>query len=192
MISMLQSWQGQVELNGVLYASIRDINPDMLGNGEICIKLLPKVVSPSKSPDKGQMQGADKPVDNAAVAHKEIRITVKQYMTKKAEPNFDFMAKWNNDNPMPLRTMQGWVEKETRGMQYMHLHGVGQQEVTCMRCGRRLTHPVSRHYGIGPECMQKVGIVADIEDVESIKEQLVKVEWTGWVIKSAITDQEEV
>ncbi len=113
-------------------------------------------------------------------------------MTRKASPDFDFMAKWNNDNPMPLRTMQGTIEKETRGMVYMHLHGVGLKEIRCLRCGKELTHPVSRLYGIGPECIKKVGIVADIEDVDSIKEQLENVEWTGWIIKSAITEQEEV
>ena len=103
------------------------------------------------------------------------------------------MAKFNNDNPMPLRTMQGTIEKETRGMVYMKLHGVGREEIHCMRCGRSLTNPISRHYGIGPECMQKVGFVGiGIEEVDLIKEKLQEVTWEGWIIKSAITDQREV
>ena len=94
--------------------------------------------------------------------------------------------------PMPLRTMTGWVEKETRGMVYMHLHGVGEPVIRCLRCGKTLSNPISRHYGIGPECMSKLGIVADIEDVDTIKKQLVDVTWEGWIIKSAITEEEDV
>lgn len=183
MLSMIQNWQGQAEVNGVMYDNVRSI-PTLPAGSAISIKLYPKTVS-------AKVRKSAEPVVETD-SKKEIRITVKQYMTKKSEPGFDFMAKWNNDNPMPLRTMQGWIEKETKGMVYMHLHGQGEAIVTCMRCGRPLTNPISRHYGIGPECIQKIGIVAAIEDVESIKEQLVNVTWTGWVIKSAITEQEEV
>lgn len=122
----------------------------------------------------------------------EIKITVKPYMTKESTPEFDFMEKWNNNRPMPMRTMVGTVEKETKGMVYMHLHGYAQQTITCACCGKELTNPVSRLYGIGPVCLAKIGITRNIEDVENIKEELVKVEWTGWVIKSAITEQEEI
>ena len=185
MLSMLQAWNGSVEVNGKLYDDIHAITPTMLTNSAIHIKLLPKYkTSQPEAGDKGS-------VANIASAI-EYRITVKQYMTRKASSDFDFMEKWNNDNPMPLRTMQGTIEKETRGMVYMKLHGVGLQEIHCMRCGKELTHPVSRHYGIGPECIKKVGIFADIEDVASIKEQLVNVTWEGWIIKSAIVEKEAV
>lgn len=185
MLSMLQAWKGAVEVNGIMYDNISQAKLSTLADGDIHIKLYPAKQTSVNEAGKHEKQVV---VDSV----KEYKITVKQYMTRKASPDFDFMAKWNNDNPMPLRTMRGMIEKETRGMVYMHLHGVGQEEIHCMRCGKRLTHPVSRHYGIGPECMQKVGIVADIEDVENIKEQLVKVEWSGWIIKSAITEQEEI
>ena len=122
----------------------------------------------------------------------EYRITVKKYMTEPSSPSFDFMAKWNNDNPMPLRTMTGVIEKETKGMVYMRLHGQAEPVVRCMRCGRLLTNPISQHYGIGPECMSKLGFVCDIDDVDTIKKKLVDVVWTGWVIKSAITEKEEI
>lgn len=184
MLSMLQNWQGKVEVNGVLYDSIKQVTPQMIQNGSFNIRLCPN------------KKAADSAVDKVTVEKvndsKEIRISVKAYMTRKASPDFDFMSKWNDDKPMPLRTMQGTIEKETRGMVYMHLHGVALQEIRCLRCGKELTHPVSRHYGIGPECIKKVGIVADMEDVEGIREQLVNVEWQGWIIKSAITEQEEV
>lgn len=124
----------------------------------------------------------------------EYRITVKRYMTEKSNPGFDFMAKWNNDNPMPLRTMIGTEEKETKGMVYMKLHGQAEPVVKCMRCGRTLTNEVSKLYGIGPECITKIPFLAslNIDDVEGIKEKLVDVTWEGWVIKSAILEKEKL
>ena len=187
MLSLLQAWKGKVEVNGQVFEDIHSVSPKMLAGNDLHIKLVPAGNSNSSH------LPASKPESSTdTVVNKQYKITVKAYMTRKAEPNFDFMAKWNNDNPMPLRTMVGTVVKETRGMVYMHLHGAGQEEIHCMRCGRSLTHPVSRHYGIGPECMQKLGIIADIDDIENIKEQLTTVEWEGWVIKSAIIEQEEV
>lgn len=126
-----------------------------------------------------------------ATEEQQYRITVKKYMTLTATPDFDFMAKWNDDNPMPMRTMVGTIEKETRGMVYMKLHGQAEPVVRCMRCGRLLTNPVSKLYGIGPECIEKLGFVrVDMEDVETIKQKLVDVSWEGWIIKSAITEKE--
>ena len=130
----------------------------------------------------------------AVEAKTEYKITVKKYMTEPASPEFDFMAKWNNNNPMPLRTMTGTVEKETRGMVYMNLHGQAEPVIKCMRCGRTLTNPVSKMYGIGPECITKVPFIMnlDINDVDEIKKRLVDVTWSGWIIKSAILEKEEV
>lgn len=127
------------------------------------------------------------------------RITVKQYMTKKATPEFDFMARWNNDNPMPLRTMVGTVEKETRGMVYMKLHGdmYAEKMCTCMKCGRTLTNPVSQYFGIGPECgghnyVNPFNSEEELKEaVASYRKQLQEVTWEGWIIKSAITDGAE-
>ena len=185
MLGMLKNWQGKVEINGVMYDSIADVAIHIDANSPVNIKLYQKTVEKRVAANNAENKV------NTVDEHKEIKITVKQYMTKKSEPSFDFMAKWNKDVPMPLRTMTGWVEKETRGMVYMHLHATGQKEINCMRCGRTLTNPVSRHYGIGPECMSKLGIVANIDEVDKIKEQLVNITWEGWVIKSAIVEEEE-
>ena len=124
------------------------------------------------------------------------KITVKQYMTKPATPEFNFMAQWNNDNPMPLRTMVGDIIQETRGMYFMRLHGDITEKVTrtCMKCGRELTNPVSQYFGIGPECgghnyVNPFNSEEELEKaVEAYREELNKTVWTGWVIKSAITE----
>ena len=175
MIKQLANWQGKVIVNGVEYESIREV-PALSLTSETVITLLPKVAQAVKQTVQ-------------AVADKvEHVITVKQYMTKPASPEFDFMAKWNNNCPMPMRTMVGTVEKETKGMVYMKLHGQGLPTITCMRCGRELTNPVSRHYGLGIECIRKVGMPYDVSEVDSIKEALVNIIWEGWIPKSAIIE----
>ena len=190
MITMLKNWKGSAEVDGTRYDSMEAVtNAQIAFNDTWHIKLFPDAVQ--------HVTKRDNVSDNSISESEDIiehKITVKAYMTKPTEPgsSFDFMQKWNNNKPMPLRTMVGTIEKETRGMVYMKLHGQGQEEICCMRCGRRLTHPISRHYGIGPECMSKIGIIADIEDVDSIKEKLVDITWEGWVVKSSIIKNEEV
>jgi len=129
--------------------------------------------------------------------HKYI-VHVRQYMTKPSSPDFDFQEKWNNNVPMPFRTMLGKVVKETRGMVYMDCHVVPMATTTCMRCGRRLTHPVSRLYGIGPECGGHAHINPfDSEKelniaLDSLKAQLSEITWSGWIVKSAIEEYKGV
>lgn len=126
------------------------------------------------------------------------KITVKKYMTEPATTNFDFQDKWNNGKPMPLCIMQGEVIKETRGMYYMNLEGKAEPTSRCSCCGRALTNPVSKLYGIGPECSEKVGIIR-VESEEEAREkwnelvqQIGNIKWTGWVIKSAIKEWEVI
>lgn len=128
----------------------------------------------------------------------EVRITVKKYMTEPASPSFDFMSTWNNNTPMPLVTMTGTIDKETRGMYHMNLHGEIMQTSYCMCCGRELHNPISRLYGMGPECGGHwyVNPFSSEEEYEQYKEELKKkvrdIKWTGWVIKSAIKSMEDV
>jgi len=184
MVTMLQGWKGAVEFNGTHYAKVADVPKTVfIVNKPFTIKLLSNTVVRTQDTDNKMI---------AVEKHAEKKITVKKYMTQPSDGSFDFMEKWNKNIPMPLRTMTGWVEKETRGMVYMHLHGVGEPVIRCMRCGKTLTNPISRHYGIGPECMSKLGIVADINDVDTIKKKLVDVTWEGWVIRSAIIEEEDV
>lgn len=184
MLKILKDWNGSIEINGKSYDSVKDaVNAFQSVSDDIHIVLHSVRKTVSKSVTEA---------DNNISASVEKQITVKRYMTQKSTPSFDFMAKFNNDNPMPMRIMQGTVEKETRGMVYMKLHGLAKPTITCTCCGKELTNPVSRHYGIGPICLGKMGIIADISDVENIREQLVKIEWSGWIIKSAIVESEDV
>lgn len=192
MISMLQAWKGSVEVNGTMYESVESLNRANLNLGnEIHIKLYPKGYT-AKIAENTKVKQED-------IQSPETVITVKSYMTKKSCPEFDFMAKWNNDKPMPLRTMVGTKVKETPGMVYMKLHGDIVQRVSesCMCCGKPITNPVSRYFGMGPVCGNHNYVNPfDTEQelrqaVDAYRTKLRTITWEGWIIKSAILEQEE-
>lgn len=198
MITMIKNWQGKVAVNGETFDNIQSaISSFKAVSGPISIKLYPvqqtAVKSVSDAPQSIQSQSAD--VSKTG----EIRITVKKYMTEKSSIGFDFMSKWNNDVPMPLRTMTGVVLQETRGMLKMRLHGdIWAEKISvCMCCGRKLTNPVSQYFGIGPECgghnyVNPFNSDEELKEaVSEYKKKLQSVTWEGWVIKSAIISQEE-
>lgn len=198
MITALKNWKGSVAVNGESYDSIQSaISAFKPSNGPIRIKLSPKTETTLKI-DSDASQSIQKQSTEVSKTG-EIRITVKKYMTEKSSVGFDFMAKWNNDEPMPLRTMTGVVLQETRGMVKMRLHGDiwAQRICTCMCCGRPLTNPVSQYFGIGPECgghnyVNPFNSDAELKEaVAEYRKKLQSITWEGWVIKSAITKEEE-
>lgn len=185
LLKELKDWKGEVEIGEKLYKDGESAKIGFTGSlDSVHIKLYAK--------NKKLLDREETALESELDSKVVYKVTVKKYMTEPASPGFDFMAKWNNDNPMPLRTMTGTIEKETRGMVYMKLHGQAESVIRCMRCGRPLTNLISQHYGIGPECMSKLGLVCDINDVDTIKKKLVDVVWEGWVIKSSITEKEEL
>lgn len=184
MNELLKDWKGIITVGGVAVEASKINFKTLSEDTHIFLQSMCKKVSKRKIE-------AIESIESASIQYK---ITVKAYMTREATPEFDFMAKWNNNNPMPMRMMTGTVEKETRGMVYMKLHGQAEPVIKCMRCGRTLTNPVSKLYGIGPECITKIPFIMslDINDVEGIKKKLVDVTWEGWIIKSAIIEQEKL
>ncbi len=195
MEKLLQSWNGAVEINGTKYNSIQDATSVFK-----TLNSRSKIVLHASAQNAVQrIVSSDNSIQKTASAI-EYLITVKKYMTRKATPEFDFMRKWNNDVPMPLMMMQGVVEKETRGMVYMKLHGTMYADVmhTCMKCGRPLTNPVSQFFGVGPECggHNYVNPFSSDEElkaaVAAYRKKLVNITWEGWIIKSAITERKEI
>lgn len=187
MLSLLKDYKGAIEINGTSYNSIRDAMKRFKRTDDnICIRLYAKRENANTA-------------QNSAL-QRVHKITVKQYMTRQATPEFDFMKQFNNDVPMPLRTMLGTVEKETRGMVYMNLHADITEERTlrCLKCGRPITNPVSQYFGLGPECggHNYVNPFYSEEELKSAvaqyREQLRNITWSGWIIKSAILTDEEV
>lgn len=196
MFNAMMNWKGAVEINGVLYNTIEDARK-IVSDSNISIEYI-FLHSAEKSVEKRKITQFEAHSESDTT---QYVITVKQYMTRKSSPSFDFMEKWNSNNPMPLRTMIGTIEKETKGMVYMKLHGdiVAEQTQHCMRCGKTITNPVSQFFGMGPECggHNYVNPFESEEELKSIvedyrKNHLQKITWEGWVIKSAITEQEEL
>lgn len=187
MISVINSWNGAVEINSTLYKSISDIPSDLVLDDSMIIVL------------KSNIERSANQI--AEASDKVYKVTVRQYMTKKGTPDFDFMTKWNNDIPMPLRTMVGTIEKETPGMYKMNLHAdiSFNQLQTCMKCGKVITNTVSQFFGMGPECGGH-NYVNPFDSEEELKKAiedykiniLSKITWSGWVIKSSITEMEEI
>ena len=193
MLTMLKNWKGSVTINDKYYENVQDAISDFKTfNADMHIVLHSATKRASERHTERQN------VDVQSV--QQYKVTVKKYMTQKGSPSFDFMTKWNKDVPMPLRTMIGTVEKETRGMVYMKLHGdiYAEKICTCMKCGRALTNPVSQFFGIGPECGGHNYVNPFSSDAElkaavgAYREQLQSVKWEGWIIKSAITEKEEI
>lgn len=195
MINQLKNWTGAVEINGTLYNSIdelQDFDFKTLSESS-SIKLLH---TSTNAPDE-QASTTGERVTNT---NTEYKIVVKSYMTKKATPDFDFMAQWNDDNPMPLRIMYGEKVRETKGMVYMNLHGdiVDEINLTCMKCGKPIVNPVSKFFGMGPTCGGH-NYVNPFETEEELKEavdkyrlQMREITWSGWIVKSAILEEELV
>ena len=80
----------------------------------------------------------------------------------------------------------------------MNLQGKAEPTSKCLVCGKTLTNPISKLYGIGSECSEKIGLIR-IESEEEAKEklkcimeQIDDITWTGFVIKSAIKEWEEI
>ncbi len=186
MLELLKSYPGTLKVNGKEFENVFQAIQAFGGHqGKLVIELNTK---PAPPPWEEEVEEGKET---------EYIIKVKQYMTKPATPSFDFMDKWNNGVPMPLRIMVGKKLKETRGMVKMELRGEIVQEVNpvCMKCGRELTNPVSQYFGIGPECGGHHYISPFETDAElrqavaETRKQLQNITWTGWVIKSAIEEQ---
>ena len=183
MIDLFKSWKGKVSINGTVYDSISQVPDNISFSDDWSIKLLPVTNTTNSS------------------APTKYRITVKKYMTKPSTPEFDFMDKWNHDIPMPLCTMIGTKEKETKGMVYMKLHADTRftKVMFCMKCGRPITNPVSQFFGMGPECggHNYVNPFDTEEELQEAVKQykqnvLSKIKWEGWIIKSAIIEEEKL
>ena len=129
----------------------------------------------------------------------EYIVRVKTWMTKETrDDSFDFMRHWNKNIPMPLRVMRGRVLSETRGMVYMELRACPLKTDYCMKCGKPLTHPVSRLYGLGPECgghyhINPFNTEEELQSaIQEVRQKLNNVTWTGWIAKSGVEYATEV
>lgn len=135
---------------------------------------------------------------NRIVERVNYEVRVKNWMLKPATEDFDFHTKWNNDIPMPMAVMEGYILEETKGMYKMSLRGSAEPSTHCRVCGALLKNKVSLLYGIGPECSSKIGLprIASKEELEenyqNMKILAESVVWEGWVIKKGIKEMREL
>lgn len=129
----------------------------------------------------------------------EYIVKVKRWMTQKTtDSSFDFMEHWNRNIPMPFRVMRGRVLSETRGMLYMELRACALETDYCMKCGKPLSHPVSKLYGLGPECgahyhINPFNTEEELQEaIDEVRQKLNNITWTGWIAKSGVEYATEV
>lgn len=129
----------------------------------------------------------------------EYIVKVKHWMTEfLEEDNSQFIQPWDRNTPMPFRVMRGRVLSETRGMLYMDLKACTLRTDYCMRCGKPLTHPVSKLYGLGPECGKHYYINPFnteeelYESIQEVRRKLNNITWTGWIPKFGVEYATEV
>lgn len=136
--------------------------------------------------------------DHMRKGHEYI-VRVKRWMTQRTtDDSFDFMRHWNKNIPMPFRVMRGRVLSETRGMLYMELKARSLRTDYCMKCGRPLSHPVSKLYGLGPECgshyhINPFNTEEELQGaIHEVRQKLNNITWTGWIAKSGVEYATEV
>lgn len=88
------------------------------------------------------------------------------------------------------------VLKETDKAIYVYGHGTVEGAVRCIRCGRALTHPVSRLVGIGPECGQHFWDESVLgpygfteEHAARLKQMVAEVKVDQWIPKSCVVHE---
>lgn len=187
MFRYLANVKGAVEVNGTLFPNIQEATKAFEGfEGDVVIKFN------KESGCKKQPAAREEETDDTI-----YRIKVRQYMTKPSSPDFDFMAKFNNNVPMPMRIMVGKKLQETKGMVKMELWCDITQPITthCMKCGKPLTNSVSKYFGVGPECgghnyVNPFNSDEELKEaVAEVRTKLQKIRWTGWIIKAAIEEE---
>lgn len=183
----LLNWEKPLEVNGKLYQNSTEAYEELKDfEGDVVIKLNPRKLQ--------VIRPAEPEPEPIKVDEKIYKIAVRQYMTKP----FDFHEKWNQGHPMPMRVMVGTILKETAGMYKMKLWAKPMPASVCMVCGRTLTHPVSLHYGIGPECGKHFHInpyetEEELQaEYEHLRDMMANIVWEGWVIKKAIESMETI
>lgn len=95
--------------------------------------------------------------------------------------------------------LEGDIISETSKAYKFSGNSMVKEAITCLCCGRELTHPVSRLVGYGPICCERFGVhrpdfdnLSDVE-LDVLKENIRKVRITDmWIPKSQILELKDV
>lgn len=121
-----------------------------------------------------------------------MKIKVRKWLTKPCK----FHNELNGGKVVPFRTMFGEIIEEKGRLIYVKVQGGAEPSSECLHCGRKITHPVSLLYGIGPVCGQHYHISPVSEEelenyMDEIRQKLASVKWEGWLPKNHIEMMEE-
>ena len=190
MEALIKSIERQPQLNGM---SIEEFLQNLKDGHTVSIVYPAVVQAEKKEPQPLHISG------NSVRKGHEYIVRVKKWMTEETKSSdFDFMERWNNNIPMPFRVMRGRVLSETRGMVFMELRACVLKTDYCMRCGRPLTHPVSRLYGLGPECgghahINPFNTEEELQAaIHEVRKKLNDITWKGWIAKSGVIEAVEI
>ena len=181
----IKGWKGEVEIDGVKYNNVNALNKPFYGQHSIKLYPTTETVVIAEDKTNNRQDNVTNSSDIPEVGG-VYRFFVKEYMTKPGTPSFDFMDRFNEGIPMPMREMYGEIIRETKGMYFVSLRALTEPTTICRICGRVLTNPESKHYGIGPICLAKLNISWNIDQYSEIKKDLQEIQWKGWLIKKAI------
>lgn len=196
MFELFQDYKGSLLVNGKEYKSIEEAeNAFKNKNTGLTIILNPN----GKEVNMGGKIDSNSPTSENSIYKKNTvyKISVMAYMTNYA-PDFFLKTAPNiaNERPMPYRSMVGIVLQETPKLVKMELMAdITQSRYTkCMKCGRPISDKTLQNFGVGAECddtyYEKVfKSEKEINDcVEKYRKKLNQIKWTGWIVKSAITE----
>lgn len=193
MLKYLSDFEGALTINGKPYSSIQEAMKDLrdyTGSVVITVGQDKEPVQPLKTSPAGI-------IIDTSQGDPVYQIKIRAYLLKEPSIDFDFHTKWNQGIPVPMRIMVGRKLKETQGLVQMELWGEITEPIStsCMKCGRTLTNEVSKYFGIGPECggHRHINPFHNDEELHQavavMQQELRKVRWTGWIIKSAIEEE---
>ena len=114
---------------------------------------------------------------------------LKQLQPRTTKRGTVYLRQWFARKIGTPRELEVQVTAETDKAYKVKGRAIATPTDTCRHCGRKLTHPVSVLYGIGPECGKHYHIPQEEQDVERIREMITSIKYEGWIPKSGIVSK---
>jgi len=206
MLRLLQKvgYAGKVEVDGEVFSSVGEAILKLSGyDGTVRVRPLWPLLDEEAEKMSAEYVGPPKKENEEKSPIRlgmglEYEVTVRAYMAQPDRMNFHFHAKFNGGVPMPFRTMRGRVINRTEKMVKMDLYAYPTATNECLCCKRRITHPISRMYGVGPDCAQLFNIPRYesrddlVDNMKNLRKQMKKIVWSGYIPNSAILSAVEL
>lgn len=194
MFDLLQKYWGKLVVNGVEYPNVSEASKEFKGKDCGLTIILNGDKNNENNTPKRNSDGINIEFDPDMV----YQITVQAYMTTYKDDFFLATSpQLANKSPMPYRTMVGKVIQELNGLVKMELRCdiPFTRYTNCIKCGRPIPDKVHQYFGLGAECASFDISEDDLKNHEKMakfRNYLYNIQWTGWIVKSAITSKIEI